>query len=144
MAETPKEPKIVAPKGFTAAKQADFCFRIRLGVARADAATEVGFKARQIFDFIDKSDDFRTKVEAAEIDAVETALFRGAMEGKTVAQKTWLEMRGRKQPTDMGEGFKADGDKPAEPADPFEAEGVGSNVRQLRGTGRAAKSTGGK
>jgi hypothetical protein len=132
-----KKPVIKPPKGFTAGKQADFVFRVRIGGARIVVAKEMGLNGRQIFDFIDKSDDFREKVEQAETQAVESALFEQAMDGKTIAQKTWLEMRGVKKSTHAGAGFEPEEEKPVEPENPIAKM---ANVTPLRGTGRAKAS----
>lgn len=130
---TPKKRVVKAPAGFTKVKQADFIVKVRLGSSRADVIEQMGLKPVQIVNFIDGLDEFREKVEAAELAAVEQALFKGAMEGKTIAQKTFLEMRGAKRSTSMGAGFEPEEPKAAEPADPF---ADGSNVTPLRSTGR--------
>lgn len=134
MAGATKKPRIVPPKGFTAVKQADFVANVREGADRTSAATGIGMKPRLIHDFIANSDDFRGKVEKAELVAVEQALFKAGMEGKTVALKTWLEFRGAKSPTGMGDGLQPG--KEEAPAKPEEGIMAMSNVTELRGTGR--------
>jgi hypothetical protein len=110
---------------FAPAKQEEFLEKIREGVMRGAAATELALDRFEVRKYISEHPEFEARIEDAEVDATEhvkEALYGAAVSGSVPAAKAWLEMNGEEFAERRGRPANP---KPTGPFDPFADLGPG-------------------